>query len=747
MSVQTGRLAGKLGPPGSIAMTRRIIWSLLLLLTLPTLELPAQSLDFHRLRDSLSRVRDASALRHLEASRRPARSAPAAAFVEHGLIAQRLYDLTADEQASKLATRAFESALSRDPNLGWAHFGLALSLASSPEAKPLSEGGSRGRLVLDNVARKLLGTDAQSRARREFIAALKTEPPINSAARELAALSLKTWNRESLEDARSALQSLADQGRAQSADLTALANVMTALGQTENATDVADRARNAEPADASARFAAALARLRTKDKAIEGADLYFQSVAAADSSLLEALFADVAPVATNEEKARWKKGDSEGRRELLRTFWDLRAARGVVTVPGRLAEHYSRLAIAEQQYRRHGEFGVPVNPLMQMPAQTWSRFDDRGLIFIRHGEPFRVVRSILAEPMNESWIYQQPDGRVSSYHFLKYPDHPDYWLPYTLPCDKEFWGDRAIYDARGGTFSIRCSPHTMAAYNADWREHAYRALETDTHHRRFTRELPFLYDLYTFRGAAPGKTAVVAAFAVPADALEATSHQGRVRYRFDVSLILADTARGSVSRTDDTASIFMPKPLDNDDLLRAHLEVQVPPSASTLQRVIVTDPSEPGIGMYYGGPFPIPDYSGKHLMLSDIALGEVETDQGWKRGAYTLALLPTNQVKGGNFALYYEIYNLPAGAHYTTEVVIERLDKGTGAKIRELFGGDTSVRVRFEGESTASADATLPEMRRIGVPLGKGRYRLTVNVKSLATGQTAKGSRTFVIPD
>jgi tetratricopeptide (TPR) repeat protein len=727
-------------------MTTRIILSLLLLLALPSFGLSAQSADFHRLRDSLSRVRDAHALRRLEAARRPPKTASATAFVEHGLIAQRLYDLTADHSANKLAIKAFESAVARDPNLGWAHFGLGIGLASSPEAKPLSEGGSRGRLVLDNVAKKLLGMDARSRARREFNAALNTVPPIHQAARELAALSLTTWNRESLEEARAALQALVDQGRALSDDLVALANVQTALGQTNSAAETADRARAADPTNASALFASALARLRSKERAAEGADLYFQSIAAADSVMLEALFADVKPVATNDEKARWKNGATEARRELLRTFWDVRAARGVVTVPSRLAEHYERVATAERQYRRNGEFGVPVNPLRQTPAQTWSRFDDRGEIFVRHGEPFRVVRSMNAEVLNESWIYQLPDGSVRSYHFFKYPTNPDYLLPYVLPCDVEFWQDRAIYEARAGMFGLRCSANSMLAYSAEWREHAYHALETDTHYRRFARELPFLYDLYTFRGA-PGKTAVVAAFAVPANALEATSQEGQVHYRFDLSLILADTARGSVSRTDDSASIFMPRPLRGDDLLRAHLEVQVPPSPSTLQRVIVTDPTEPGIGMYYGGPFPIPDYSGKNLMLSDIALGEVETRRGWKRGEHTLALLPTNQFKAGNFALYYEIYNLPAGVHYTTEVVIDKVDKGTGDKIRELFGGDTSVRVKFEGESTANAEATLAEMRRLQVPLGKGRYRLTVTVKNLSTGQTAKGSRTFVIPD
>src|SRR5688572_24623305 len=57
--------------------------------------------------------------------------------------------------------------------------------------------------------------------------------------------------------------------------------------------------------------------------------------------------------------------------------------------------------------------------------------------------------------------------------------------------------------------------------------------------------LPFFYDLYTFRGEA-STTTVVASFAVPAGRLQPEWAKGGVRYRFDVTLVLADTALRSV---------------------------------------------------------------------------------------------------------------------------------------------------------------------------------------------------------
>jgi hypothetical protein len=252
--------------------------------------------------------------------------------------------------------------------------------------------------------------------------------------------------------------------------------------------------------------------------------------------------------------------------------------------------------------------------------------------------------------------------------------------------------------------------------------------------------LPFFYDLYTFRGQA-GRTAIVASYAVEAGELRRETQDGCVQYRLVVSLVLADTALGSVSRTDDSVTVRFSRTPRSQQMLRTHLEVQAPPSSSTLQRVIMSDVTTPGFGQLYHGPFPIPDYSGPELMLSDIALGEPDAEGGWTRGDVTLALLPTGRLPEGSFNLYYEVYNLPAGHAYDTEIAIERLD-GTGQG-RDASGRE--VRTRFSGESTADADGLLPEMRSIESSLPEGRYRLTVTILDEGTGRTASRSRTFQV--
>jgi hypothetical protein len=255
-----------------------------------------------------------------------------------------------------------------------------------------------------------------------------------------------------------------------------------------------------------------------------------------------------------------------------------------------------------------------------------------------------------------------------------------------------------------------------------------------------TGPLPFFYDLYTFRGEA-STTTVVASFAVPAGRLQPEWAKGGVRYRFDVTLVLADTALRSVFRTDDSVFVGLPRALSGQHLLFTHLEVQAPPSRSTLQRVIMSDATTPGVGQLYGASFPIPDYSGSHLMLSDVALAEPDATAGWQRGGATLALLPTRLFPSSAFDVYYEIYNLPYGTPYVTEIAVEQVDDSATVRPTDR----DPVRLRFAGESTARRDGSLVQLRRVETSLGNGRYRITVTIRDVASGQTATRSRVFEV--
>jgi hypothetical protein len=256
--------------------------------------------------------------------------------------------------------------------------------------------------------------------------------------------------------------------------------------------------------------------------------------------------------------------------------------------------------------------------------------------------------------------------------------------------------------------------------------------------RTAIRPLPFFYDLYTFR-AEGGRTTVVAAFAVEAGELEKKRVGANDRYRFSVTLLLTDTVLHSVTNRHDSVFVDLPRRMRDEHLLYTHIEVQTPPSSSIRQSVYMIDGTEAGTGQMYWEYIRIPDYTGTELMVSDVALGQPDAQIGWERGGATLALLPTRQLPPRAFDVYYEIYNLPAGNPYTTEITIERVPGSSNETVED----PDPIRLRFSGESRAMADGTLPELRRVGASFAKGSYRITVTIEDLTTGETAGRSRTF----
>ncbi|HEX9107296.1 MAG TPA: hypothetical protein VF832_08705, partial [Longimicrobiales bacterium] len=173
-----------------------------------------------------------------------------------------------------------------------------------------------------------------------------------------------------------------------------------------------------------------------------------------------------------------------------------------------------------------------------------------------------------------------------------------------------------------------------------------------------------------------------------------------------------------------------------DALLRFPLQLAVPPSPAAVYRVRVDEPGSRA-GAVLGGPHAVPDFKGARLALSDVLLADPTATGSWHRGDVTLALTPTAVFPGGTLTMYYEVYHLPAGTSYETELEV--------APVRHaLFGGGgRTVRVRYTEQATESG--TIPELRRIQTQLAPGRYRMKVRVRALAGGQLAETSREFTV--
>jgi hypothetical protein len=399
----------------------------------------------------------------------------------------------------------------------------------------------------------------------------------------------------------------------------------------------------------------------------------------------------------------------------------------------RAAEHYARLNFAWLSHRRWGEFGAAPRNAYRLEKLD-PLYADRGIIYIRHGEPDHVWQSGLEDYV--VWYYRAQDGGPLSYHFIRYGNAgwaKDPILVRRLPCMAP---EVALHDPRLRPLTYGCNQMRIETVSAKVRLDVGRALRTDTDAPRFQRQIPFHFDLYTFR-AAGGSTELVAGIGVPLTGGVGSDAP------LDFSLALADTARYTAFRANRSATTPATAATAGA-LLRVQLAVRARPSPGAAYRVGVQQPGA-GAGVTYGGTVSLPDYGGSELQLSDVVLADPDTLGSFIRGPHRLALAPTQVFPGGRFRVFYEIYNLPAGESYSTEIRIERARRGV---LSRLLGGGDPVALRFTEiapDPPEPAGAPHYQLRDVSAPLEPGEYIMRVRVRTAQI--VAERSRRFTVPE
>lgn len=188
----------------------------------------------------------------------------------------------------------------------------------------------------------------------------------------------------------------------------------------------------------------------------DAADTYWEGCDQARPGVLDEYWRDFVAVATPEEAAGWSTARSQPESErsaaacgVLRRAWAERALRDGVSVPHRLALHYQRLRYAREHYYLVGG-GTRLGPQtrllsVQVGRLDGTELDDRGLVYVRLGEPDRtatfsgvqsdfhsigapdlVISPTCYQP-NVTWAYDLPGG-TRLYHFSSLEGSANWWL-------------------------------------------------------------------------------------------------------------------------------------------------------------------------------------------------------------------------------------------------------------------------------------------------------------------------------
>jgi GWxTD domain-containing protein len=461
------------------------------------------------------------------------------------------------------------------------------------------------------------------------------------------------------------------------------------------------------------------------------AEYYAGASAGLSDSARAAYRRDLAWIATPAELAGFDASSGGGLREWLRAFWVGRDAAEGRAAGERMSEHYRRLVYAFRQFRlvsRHRQY------TMEPYRSPQAELDDRGIIYIRHGEPDDRAQFVAPDvDPNESWLYLRNDGNLV-FHFVARGDVQDYKLVESLADVYGFdqsiaWqaagrlpaAAASLYESRGHLDPLyRRIAHSTVAQGTSLASERRRTREairigttTDSYALRFRHELGSRIQAYAVGGRGGGASLLLV-FAVPGDRLAPQQVEAGTVY--PLQLRLAHREAGEPPAFLDTTRLFLTgQPLAAGQHLTGFLEVPVDPGTHTL-RAVLLDPDGGGGDVVDIDSIRVPAFDAAGLTISDLVLGDEHSGLSWPVGKDTVPLSPLGAyAAGSSLELYYEIHGVDAGTRYHA-----------GIEVRGRRGGR---RVAFEFDGVTTDRPTRTRQTVNLPPLDPGDYTLTLVVE------------------
>jgi GWxTD domain-containing protein len=724
---------------------------------------PAERVVLEALRDSLAQQGDTTALRRQEraviAVARVQRDDPML-HLRLGFIALRLGELGIGKPSFDDAAGEFEWATELRPEWPYPWYGLGLSELAL---------GEHAIFAIENL-RQMLGRDYLSKAARAFARAAQADPGFAFAVVDLANTALAQRIQPRLEVALQAVRLAAAGAARDPAVQLARGRVEREAGEVDSAL-AGFRAALASGGDSGIVL---LELGRTEFYArhpASGGRSYFAGARAARTAAAIALFReDLQWAATPDELAAYDRAtDGAARVQWLLTFWSRRDVADARDDGERLAEHYRRWFYARKHFRlvsRHRHYDIT-----EVFRSKQTEFDDRGVIYLRHGEPDRRAQYICPPgdercAPNESWLYRRPTGDLV-FHFAARDDVQDFKLVESLVDVLGFQAGVRAGAAGGGAPELAAlyqsretfgelyrrvagsnnSPGpALAAERSNGKRTIAQGTTTDSYAQRF--ELPLDVVLSEFiaggeRDAATPTLHVV--FAIPAERLTPDPATDGVVYPLRFRIVVADTSGRLIARLDTTRVFGARQPLRRPAYLTGRLALPV--NAGPLKYRVLVALADGSAGEVVSRDSLVADtLDGRHFAASDLVVGVRGSGLTWPRGADTIALNPLGNVtEDGALEVYYQLFGLAPGASYHTEIEVARAGGGSifGA-IGRLFGGRRApVRLAFD----ATAEGPLTEVQRTVSLQGvaKGTYTLTVRLTESTRGTLLIRTRRFTI--
>lgn len=708
--------------------------------------------------------------------------------IEEGYRQLELVSSPEDDAHLDAAEAAFERALGAEPQAIHAWNGQGIYELRKDE---------QWLVVLESL-KKILNRDHISMAVKAFERALSTDPEFHEARYNLALAHRQARGEENVRKAIEQLERLMREAPGVGETPILLAVSYRDVGELEQMIGALDSLPDGEALPAAARKLLLAFALVNTDQPAAGTTAYWEGVdAIATVRQADLFWHDIRPIASPDADARFSGLDVEGRKTMLRAFWQALADEGFVGVEDRLAEHYRRLHAAYRSYRleiperRHYSAVAAYVP----PWQTG--FDDRGIIYLRHGEPDDVATYSGPEvERNLSWKYDQADGDPLVFHFVNDEDVNDFKLvrrlsDAVLTNSSKLTGTTAFnptcgsggrcdsYDARilAGSRGALRDLYASRGHLSPYYDRASTSLDPQTLEREEinlagdiaigTRTqsfepaqsgTPLLYPVHPVAFKNPGGESVVAFYyALPTtmvSVLPSETGGSRVEYRYQL-LVNPPAGDGVAARQEDDVQLNSSSPIPQQAgvMLPAVRMVELDPGQYRYG-MKVTDLTSGRFGVAQG-TVEVSDFESGLAMSGVVLASRIEPGGSgafvrWNR----LKVLPLPSrmfLRSQPVYVYYEVYGLAAGsdgsARYRTTYTLEsrQPDRNVVARFLSAVGellarGDEegAITYSFERSASESVDPLLEYFSLDVSESAPGEYLLTVAVEDVVSGGTTR---------
>ena len=715
---------------------------------------PTQRVELEQFRDSISAVEDTMALLRLERSMIQAAKVDRDDTVLHlklGFVSLQIGDLGGDHHYDDAASE-FQWATELEPT--WPYPWLGLGLAE--------QGVGDSQISIVQGIQNMMGKDALTRSAMAFAKSAEVDPSFDEGLVQLSKAALEQRINIKLELALAAMRA------ADSTPAGAMPMVQLYRGRVERLagdmeySEVAFRkylASGHNPGLANLE----LSRTRFLLGYLDATEEYLAGAATSDSTAIAEYRYELSLIASEDELLAFDVCDRITRPTFLADYWSFKDRASLRRDGERLREHYRRLYYARQNFylittKRYYD-------IEEIYRSTQNDFDDRGVIYIRHGEPTeRATYHGLEVYDNESWRYSLADGDMI-FHFIARDDVQDYKLVesvfdimgYAEAVQLQGTGVSnnpiaiALLDSRDRLSPIyrriqAAGPGSTARVQSEERSQGRSTIlhgtTSDSYELFFPLEIKALTQVLAvgYRG---NQGLVHVTFAIPGSSLTGTENPRGIIYPVRLRFVAIDGAGDPVGFVDTTRVFLARQAVPQDEYLVGEVNLPVPPGMLRY-RIAVQQGEHAGRLLPFDSVL-VAAVAGAELALSDPVLGSRSSNLIWNPAVGDTVFFNPHGIyrQDDLIELYYEVYGLVPGRQYQTQLVVKKEGGGGFLGLGKIFGGgSTPISLRFE--ELASTQVVRIQRSIKLQKLKPGSYTLELAVTD-DRGKTSRRSQDFEV--